>query len=130
MRKKIGLGGPKDYIKGPVHAKAVFQKAKRKWNDNDWEWCARQVRFNKRFMGDWMGKRKGPLVRKGQPTRRLLALWVWGFDPWRYARKVEKRKTMPKCPKVPWIGRTEKRMYGVQSDEVKMNPPWRTLTSC
>ena len=75
-----------------------------------------------------MGKRKGPLVRKGQPTRRLLALWVWGFDPWRYARKVEKRKTMPKCPKVPWIGRTEKRMYGVQSDEVKMNPqdklPW------
>jgi len=122
MRKKIGLGGPKDYIKGPVHAKAVFQKAKRVWNDNDWEWCARQVRFNKRFMGDWMGKRKGPLVRDGQPTRRLLALWVWGFDPWRYARKVEKRKTMPKCPKVPWIGMTEKRMYGVQKNEVRMNP--------
>ena len=127
MMKKIGLGGPKDYIKGPVHAKAVFQRAKRVWNDNDWEWCARQVRFNKRFMGDWMGKRKGPLVRDGQPTRRLLALWVWGFDPWRYARKVEKRKTMPKCPKVPWIGRTEKRMYGVQSEEVKMNPPSQSI---
>ena len=126
MRKKIGLGGPKDYIKGPVHAKAVFQKAKRVWNDNDWEWCARQVRFNKRFMGDVMGKRKGPLVRDGQPTRRLLALWVWGFDPWRYARKVEKRKTMPKCPKVPWIGMTEKRMYGVQKNEVRMNPPPQT----
>ena len=128
MRKKIGLGGPKDYIKGPKHMKEKLALAQKKWNDNDWEWCARQVRFNKRFMGDWMGKRKGPLVRKGQPTRRLLALWVWGFDPWRYARKVEKRKTMPKCPKVPWIGRTEKRMYGVQSDEVKMNPqdklPW------
>ena len=127
MRKKIGLSGPKDYIKGPVHAQAVFQKAKRRWNDNDWEWCARQVRFNKRFMGDWMGKRKGPLVRKGQPTRRLLALWVWGLDPWRYARKVEKRKTMPKCPKVPWIGMTEKRMYGVQSSEVKMNPPSKSI---
>ena len=127
MRKKIGLGGPKDYIKGPKHMKEKLALAQKKWNDNDWEWCARQVRFNKRFMGDWMGKRKGPLVRKGQPTRRLLALWVWGFDPWRYARKVEKRKTMPKCPKVPWIGRTEKRMYGVQSDEVKMNPPSQSI---
>ncbi len=122
MRKKIALGGPKDYIKGPVHASAVFLRAKKKWNNNDWEWCARQVRFNKRFMGDWFGKRKGPLVRDGQPTRRLLALWVWGFDPWRYARKIEKRKTMPKCPKVPWIGMTEKRKYGVQSEEVRMNP--------
>lgn len=124
MRKKIGLGGPKDYIKGPKHMKEKFALAQKKWNDNDWEWCARQVRFNKRFMGDWMGKRKGPLVRDGQPTRRLLALWVWGFDPWRHARKVEKRKTMPKCPKVPWIGMTEKRMYGVQKNEVRMNPPW------
>lgn len=125
MRKKIGLGGPKDYIKGPKHMKEKFALAQKKWNDNDWEWCARQVRFNKRFMGDWMGKRKGPLVRDGQPTRRLLALWVWGFDPWRHARKVEKRKTMPKCPKVPWIGMTEKRMYGVQRNEVRMNPPSR-----
>lgn len=127
MRKKIGLGGPKDYVKGPTHASALFILAQKKWNDLDWEWCSRQVRFNKRFMGDWMGKRKGPLVRKGQPTRRLLALWVWGFDPWRYARKVEKRKTMPKCPKVPWIGMTEKRMYGVQSSEVKMNPPSKSI---
>ena len=127
MRKKIGLGGPKDYVKGPTHASALFILAQKKWNDLDWEWCSRQVRFNKRFMGDWMGKRKGPLVRKGQPTRRLLALWVWGLDPWRYARKVEKRKTMPKCPKVPWIGMTEKRMYGVQSDEVRMNPPPKSI---
>lgn len=127
MRKKIGLGGPKDYVKGPKHASALFILAQKKWNDLDWEWCSRQVRFNKRFMGDWMGKRKGPLVREGQPTRRLLALWVWGFDPWRYARKVEKRKTMPKCPKVPWIGMTEKRMYGVQSSEVKMNPPSKSI---
>ena len=115
MRKK-SLGGPKDYIKGPVHAKAVFQKAKRKWNDNDWEWCARQVRFNKRFMEIGWASVKVHLFGKDNHTR-LLALWVWGFDPWRYARKVEKRKTMPKCPKVPWIGRTEKRMYGVQSEE-------------
>ena len=69
--------------------------------------------FNKRFMGDVFGERKGPLVRKqktqNQPSRRLLGLWVWGHDPWRYARKVEKRERMPKCPSVPWVGMTEKR---------------------
>ena len=69
-----------------------------------------------------MGKRKGPLVRKGQPTRRLLALWVWGFDPWRYARKVEKRK-MPKCPRVPWIVEQRRLCMGFNPMQ-KMNPPW------
>ena len=29
MRKKIGLGGPKDYIKGPKHAKKSVSKAKK-----------------------------------------------------------------------------------------------------
>ena len=121
MRKKLGLGGPKDYIKGPRHLEDMYAKAIDKWTGpatkkgTDWYWCTRQVRFNKRFMGDNFGERKGPLVKKqktqNQPSRRLLSLWVWGHDPWRYARKNGVNR-MPKCPDVPWVGMTEKRKYG------------------
>lgn len=121
MREKLGLGGPKDYIKGPTHASLLFIKAQKNWTGpatkkgTDWYWCTRQVRFNKRFMGDNFGERKGPLVKKqktqNQPSRRLLSLWVWGHDPWRYARKNGVNR-MPKCPDVPWVGRTEKIKYG------------------
>ena len=121
MREKLGLGGPKDYIKGPRHLEDMYAKAIDKWTGpatkkgTDWYWCTRQVRFNKRFMGDNFGERKGPLVKKqktqNQPSRRLLSLWVWGHDPWRYARKNGINR-MPKCPDVPWVGRTEKIKYG------------------
>ena len=121
MRKKLGLGGPKDYIKGPRHLEEMWEVALKKWTGpatkkgTDWYWCTRQVRFNKRFMGDNFGERKGPLVKKqktqNQPSRRLLSLWVWGHDPWRYARKNGVNR-MPKCPDVPWVGMTEKRKYG------------------
>lgn len=137
MRKKLGLGGPKDYIKGPRHLEEMWEVALKKWTGpaskkgTDWYWCTRQVRFNKRFMGDNFGERKGPLVKKqktqNQPSRRLLSLWVWGHDPWRYARKngIER---MPKCPDVPWVGRTEKIKYG--KIEVipgpRKNPPSRS----
>ena len=128
MRKKLGLTGPKDYIdpNKPRVLESYYEKALNSWTgpsddmqkgETDWDWCKRQVRFNKRFMGDVFGERKGPLVRKqktqNQPSRRLLSLWVWGHDPWRYARKVEKRERMPKCPNVPWVGMTEKRKWGV-----------------
>ena len=128
MRKKLGLTGPKDYIdpNKPRVLESYYEKALNNWTgpsddmqkgETDWDWCKRQVRFNKRFMGDVFGERKGPLVRKqktqNQPSRRLLSLWVWGHDPWRYARKVEKRERMPKCPSVPWVGMTEKRKWGV-----------------
>ena len=141
MRKKLGLTGPKDYIdpNKPRVLEDYYEKALNKWTgpsddmqkgETDWDWCKRQVRFNKRFMGDVFGERKGPLVRKqktqNQPSRRLLSLWVWGHDPWRYARKVEKRERMPKCPSVPWIGMTEKRKWGVIEviPGPKKNPAW------
>ena len=125
MRKKLGLTGPKDYIdpNKPRVLEDYYATALDKWSGppskkgTDWYWCKHQVMFNKRFMGDVFGERKGPLVRKqktqNQPSRRLLGLWVWGHDPWRYARKVEKRERMPKCPSVPWVGMTEKRKWGV-----------------
>ena len=122
MRKKLGLTGPKDYIKaGPMIIRNYYELAQKKWSEADWEWCKKQVSFNSRTRGQ-----RGPYTdEKGRPTRKLTSLWVWGHDPWRYARKIEKRKTMPKCPDVPWIGRTEKRMYGTTKykyPEVKNNP--------
>ena len=122
MRKKLGLTGPKDYIKaGPIIIRNYYELAQKKWSEADWEWCKKQVSFNSRTRGQ-----RGPYTdSKGRPTRKLTSLWVWGHDPWRYARKIEKRKTMPKCPNVPWIGQTEKRLYGTTEykyPEVKNNP--------
>ena len=57
MRAKIGLGGPKDYIKGPRHLEQKWEEALKKWTGpskdymngtTDWDWCMRQVRFNTR----------------------------------------------------------------------------------
>jgi len=142
MREKIGLGGPKDYIKGPRHLEEKWEVALNKWTGpskdymngtTDWDWCMRQVRFNTRHgafpYNHNAEDRKGPLIKKqktqNKVSRRLLGLWVWGHDPWRWARKhgVER---MPKCPDVPWVGMTEKRKYGkvpvVMNPKVKTNP--------
>jgi len=134
MRAKLGLAGPKDYIKiGPRIIESYYEKALKEWTgpsddaldgETDWDWCKRQVRFVKRHGAfPYNANQKGPLVRKqktqNQVSRRLLGLWVWGHDPWRWARKHGVAK-MPKCPDVPWIGMTEKRKYG--KVEVKMNP--------
>ena len=143
MRKKIGLGGPKDYIKdGPRIIESYYEKALNNWTgpsddpmrgETDWDWCKRQVRFNKRAgafpYNPSVEKRKGPLVKKmktyARPSRRLLSLWVWGHDPWRWARK-NGYNTMSPCPDVPWIGMTEKRKWGKikveMSPRVKKNP--------
>ena len=143
MRKKIGLGGPKDYIKdGPRIIESYYEKALNNWTgpsddpmrgETDWDWCKRQVRFNKRAgafpYNPSVEKRKGPLVKKmktyARPSRRLLSLWVWGHDPWRWARK-NGYNTMSPCPDVPWIGMTEKRKWGKikveMSPRVKNNP--------
>jgi len=129
MRKKIGLGGPKDYIKnGPRIIESYYEKALNSWTgpsddpmrgETDWDWCKRQVRFNKRAgafpYNPNAEEAKGPLVKKfktyNRPSRRLLSLWVWGHDPWRWARKNGFERMSP-CPNVPWIGMTEKRKYG------------------
>ena len=145
MRNKLGLTGPKDYIKeGPQITKKYYELALDTWSGpnnrvsalddrTDWGWMMRQIRFNSRASAfpynKAQEKRKGPLIKKqktqNQPSRKLLSLWVWGHDPWRWARKhgVE---NMPKCPKVPWVGMTEKRKYGsipvIMSPKAKKNP--------
>ena len=136
MRKKLGLTGPKDYIdyRKPRTVEAFYEKAVDKWNQTDWDWCKTQVRFNKRHSGFPYNKAKestkGPLIKKqktqNQPSRRLLGLWVWAHDPWRWARK-QGVANMPKCPDVPWVGMTEKRKYGklevIDGPPARRNPP-------
>ena len=47
------------------------------WTPEMWRWAGRQVSFIKRMTG-----MRGRLVdAHGQPTRKLLALLVWGHDP-------------------------------------------------
>ena len=145
MRKKLGLTGPKDYIKsGPLTTKKYYQIALKEWTGpdssvaankdrTDWGWMKSQNRFNGRASAfpynAAQEKRKGPLVKKqktqNKPSPKLLSLWVWGHDPWRWARK-HGVANMPKCPDVPWVGMTEKRKYGkvpvLMSPKVKNNP--------
>jgi hypothetical protein len=65
---------------GRDSARAILRmkrKKKSEWNDNDWNWARRQVNFIKRMSG-----MRGSLKdSKGEPTRKYLALLVWGHDP-------------------------------------------------
>jgi hypothetical protein len=53
------------------------QKSVSEWNKTDWDWAKRQVSFIRRMSG-----MQGPLYDTlGNPTRKLLALMVWGHLP-------------------------------------------------
>jgi hypothetical protein len=55
----------------------MLEKPKSEWSDNDWKWAKRQISFISRMKGV-----DGPLRDKdGKPTRKLLALKVWGHNP-------------------------------------------------
>ena len=128
MREKIGFSSPNDQIKSQIDIGKAWEKALKNWTgpsgdsmkgETDWDWCKRQVRFNKRAgafpYNQNAEERKGALVKKqktqNQPSRRLLSLWVWGHDPWRWAYDNDVA-LMPKCPDTAWVGKKEKRKYG------------------
>jgi hypothetical protein len=55
----------------------MLQTKKKDWTPNDWEWARRQVNFITRMKGA-----QGPMRdEKGRPTRKLLALKIWGHNP-------------------------------------------------
>lgn len=63
----------------------TYAQAAQNWTPSMWAWARRQVAFNRRMRGA-----RGPLYREFKdgskaPTRKLLALLVWGHDPERYA---------------------------------------------
>ena len=80
-RKEAAAQGIKS---GRDSARAIIRmkrKKKSEWNDNDWKWARRQVNFIKRMSG-----MKGLLLKERkdgtlEPTRKYLALLVWGNDP-------------------------------------------------
>lgn len=61
-----------------------YARAEENWGPAGWDWAKRQVAFIKRMQGV-----KGPLYDDvGEPTRKLLALKLWGHDPEKPLRKV------------------------------------------
>lgn len=65
---------------GRESARAIMRmkrKPKSEWTARDWDWARRQVSFIKRMRGT-----RGPLRDKqGEPTRKLMALKIWGHNP-------------------------------------------------
>jgi hypothetical protein len=55
----------------------MLDRSKEDWSDNDWKWAGKQVNFINRMKGAQGGMRD----EKGRPTRKLLALKVWGHNP-------------------------------------------------
>ncbi len=76
---KAGSGGGK-ITSGRDSARAIIRMLdtpKEKWTPNDWKWAGKQVNFINRMKGA-----KGAMRdEKGRPTRKLLALKVWGYNP-------------------------------------------------
>lgn len=46
------------------------------WTPEMWKWAGKQVSFISRMLGN-----EGPLMKDGQPTRKLLSLKIWGHNP-------------------------------------------------
>jgi hypothetical protein len=81
--KKAGLS--KEEAKGPIKsgrdsARAIIRMLDtdvNDWSTNDWEWANRQISFISRMKGA-KGSYKD---ENGKPTRKLLALKIWGHNP-------------------------------------------------
>ena len=81
-RKEAGNAGAggKKITSGRDSARAIIRMLgtpMTKWTANDWKWAGKQVNFISRMKGAKGGMRD----EKGRPTRKLLALKVWGHNP-------------------------------------------------
>jgi len=71
--RSAGVGSGQDSARALVRMKAQRPED---WSRGDWGWAKRQVAFIQR-----MRAAPGPLRKEGRPTRKLLALKLWGHDP-------------------------------------------------
>lgn len=55
----------------------TYGMAERMWTPGEWEWAKKQVRFIRRMSG----MRGSYHKLNGKPTRKLLALMLWGHNP-------------------------------------------------
>lgn len=122
-RKEAAAEGVKS---GRDSARAIIrmkQRPVKEWTENDIAWMRRQNSFVARMRGV-----KGPLYDdKGRPTRKLLALKVWGHDPEKrvyLAKKVDLKRyagtwRQQSVKNEPWFQRGCKRVtatYRVKKD--------------
>ena len=56
-----------------------------KWTPTMWKWAKKQINFIKRMSGV-----KGDLMKNGKPTRKYLALKIWGYDPLKNPNKLKR----------------------------------------
>ena len=76
---KAGSDGGK-ITSGRDSARAIVRmldRSKDKWTDNDWKWAGKQINFINRMKGAKGAFREND----GTPTRKLLALKIWGHNP-------------------------------------------------
>ena len=71
---KEGISSGRDSARAILR---MMKKKKEDWNETDLKWLGKQISFISRMRGV-----KGPLRDEdGKPTRKLLALKIWGHDP-------------------------------------------------
>lgn len=76
--RKEGIRSGRDSADAILRMRA---KSPEQWTDADIEWMKRQNAFVARMRGV-----DGPLYKDGEPTRKLLALKIWGHDPEKQGR--------------------------------------------
>jgi hypothetical protein len=65
--------------RGRDSARAILRMRSKpfsEWSSEDINWMYRQLSFISRMTGN-----RGPLMKDGEPTRKLTSLWVWGNMP-------------------------------------------------
>lgn len=67
---------------GMIARGRTFRMAFEEWKPSEWTWARRQVSFIARMRGA-----RGKLRIEGIPSRRLLALKLWGHDPEKKRRR-------------------------------------------
>lgn len=75
---ELGIRRGRDSARAIIRMK---RKGVKNWNRNDWFWARAQVRFLNRFLNKNERPRHKLWNKKGEATRYLLALLIWGHDP-------------------------------------------------
>jgi len=59
----------------------TYSAAEKNWTPTMWFWCGKQVSFNSRMIGMKKNMKPPYFFRKGEMTRWLKSLLIWGHIP-------------------------------------------------